>query len=63
MDFHVITWVKHKVLGLRYDHQMIMHTVLMVLTYLGFTAAFRDFVLAFLVLTGCTLGRPIASTP
>ena len=29
MDFHVITWVKHKVLGLRYDHQMITYTVLM----------------------------------
>ena len=57
MDFHVITWVKHKVLGLRYDHQMITYTVLMALTYLGFTAAPVTFVLAFLVLTGLHFGE------
>lgn len=57
MDFHVITWVKHKVLGLRYDHQMITYTVLMVLTYLGFTAAPVTFVLAFLVLTALHFGE------
>ena len=54
---YVITWVKHKVLGLRYDHQMITYTVLMVLTYLGFTAAPVTFVLAFLVLTGLHFGE------
>ena len=57
MDFHVITWVKHKVLGLRYDHQMITYTVLMALTYLGFTVAPVTFVLAFLVLTGLHFGE------
>ena len=46
-----------QVLGLRYDHQMITYTVMMVLTYLGFTAAPVTFVLAFLVLTGLHFGE------